>query len=1224
MAADRLPELRAEPPPSGAQAPDLTLGTLLASRFEVRRRLGAGAMGQVYGVYDQERRSEVALKLLGRLTPHTIAELKAEFRAASELVHPNLVRLHELFCEGAVWFFTMDLVEGETLPELQQRVGNDPHVVRDVFTQLAQGLTALHRSGVIHRDLKPSNFLITREQRRVLLLDFGLAQPIGQPGKTEIAGTPAYMAPEQYWGEALTEAADWYGFGVVLYEALVGTLPNRVPSREQLAKAPRDLANLCVELMNLDVARRPTGEEVLARLNATSDKGTGSLSGGLPQATALIGRRRELERLNAAFESMLQGQTALVLVAGPSGIGKTALVEHFVQRVRAQGALVLESRCRERESMSYKAVDGLIDDIASLLDELPQTEVEQLLPKGMAQLALLFPILRTVRALRHDSSPPPHFEHTDRSVLRAQAVEAFAELVTALRRRSPLLLWIDDLQWSDTESALLLEPLLVRSSRIPITLIASFRGEPNGDGGPLLTALRRGPRSNLPHVVEVALQALPPREAEMLARTMLPGESARLARQIAEEAAGHPLFVQELAFLKASPDLDDDEARHSFTGMVDRRLVMLSDPAREVLKLTALAGGPTSRTTLRQVQSLAPNEMEAALDVLRAARLARSEGLRDENLVEVYHDRVREIVLRGLSESTRQRRHLALANALQTEPSTKPEQLAHHYEGAKQLELASSNYVKGADAAVDGLAFAHAAELYERALALIPTGAQDRAAVELRRARALSYAGMGPAAAEAYLALSERADGDDRIELLWRAAEQLLYSGHVEKGFLLIEEVCGALGTSPPRLHGTALLTMLLGRVRVRLRGLRYQNRDRAVPLTPRQQLHLEVAWTASCALTLIDPISGGRSHSEHMLRALEYGDDLHLLRALTLEATYAATPGGNPTKRVKQLTALARQLAESLQTEAARGLFELTQTLIYYLQNDNEASVEHADRAIEHFSRAKGAFWENITAQRFAISARFFLGRFRELGNFVPPLIEAYEGTGNRYATMCFRSAFSTVAWLIRDEPDEARRQLQHAAQECETGHYDLSHYNLLLGQTFLDLYDGEALRAHRRLNQQWPSLERSHLLKIAVVRIQALQLRANVACVVADIMLTRDDHSEAARLMADAARCADKLRRERVARCEPCADLIAASVALSQNQQRNAVSLLNRAAATFDEQGLAMMAAASRVRLGEMIGDADGETTLNAGIEAFAKEGVQQPRRMVDVLAPGFQYRG
>ncbi len=99
--------------------------------------------------------------MLGVLTPHSIVALKREFRVAAELVHPNLVRLYELFSDGDEWFFAMELLDGVTLGRLlAARPGDEVPLIRHVFKQLVRALSELHQNGTVHGDLKPSNFLI--------------------------------------------------------------------------------------------------------------------------------------------------------------------------------------------------------------------------------------------------------------------------------------------------------------------------------------------------------------------------------------------------------------------------------------------------------------------------------------------------------------------------------------------------------------------------------------------------------------------------------------------------------------------------------------------------------------------------------------------------------------------------------------------------------------------------------------------------------------------------------------------------------------------------------------------------------------------------------------------------------------------------------------------------------------------------------------------------------
>ena len=184
--------------------------------------LGSGGMGVVYKARHAVSGELVALKTLQSMTHPGLRRFKQEFRVVAGLAHPNLVTLRELFSDGATCSFTMELLGGVNLLDHVRDVsaGDSEHPadslprLRAAFAQLAAGLAALHAAGVLHRDVKPANTLVTPDGRAVLL-DFGLAGELDvgglyQSSPGQLAGTVAYMAPEQAAGDPLTHAADSY------------------------------------------------------------------------------------------------------------------------------------------------------------------------------------------------------------------------------------------------------------------------------------------------------------------------------------------------------------------------------------------------------------------------------------------------------------------------------------------------------------------------------------------------------------------------------------------------------------------------------------------------------------------------------------------------------------------------------------------------------------------------------------------------------------------------------------------------------------------------------------------------------------------------------------------------------------------------------------------------------------------------------------------------------
>ena len=232
-------------------------------RYQIERELGRGAMAIVYEAHDSKLDRRVALKVLSGTLAGDMdrPRFEQEARSLAKLgKHANVVGIYDVGSEGDIAFFTMELVQGESL---DQWLGSQPRSLREIVTMVAEaarGLGHVHAHGVLHRDVKPQNILVANDGR-CLVGDFGLARPREVDTRLTatgmILGTPIYMAPEQGVNiEDLSPAADVYALGVVLYEALCGDLPFNGESVVELllTKAQDDAPPLRSKRPDLPVA----------------------------------------------------------------------------------------------------------------------------------------------------------------------------------------------------------------------------------------------------------------------------------------------------------------------------------------------------------------------------------------------------------------------------------------------------------------------------------------------------------------------------------------------------------------------------------------------------------------------------------------------------------------------------------------------------------------------------------------------------------------------------------------------------------------------------------------------------------------------------------------------------------------------------------------------------------------------------------------------------------
>ena len=346
VGSDREQELaRTATADASATNPDplVSLGATLG-RYRLERELGAGAMGVVHAAFDPDLERRVALKVLKGATATTEARdrLLREARAMARLSHPNVVTVHEVGTAGGRDFVAMELIHGESLAEWVRGDRRRPAAIVDAFVAAGRGLAAAHAAGIVHRDFKPHNVLRSRDGR-IVVTDFGLAReahdgpspaldatlPAGamatSPGGLtsssassllagltvtgSLLGTPAYMAPEQWSGGAVTPATDQFAYCVALWEALAGARPYPGPTLEDLraqvargpaaldaSRIPRRVRGILRRGLDPDPARRwPGMEALLARLVRVQRRPGIALAigaGALAAAAALVFARR--------------------------------------------------------------------------------------------------------------------------------------------------------------------------------------------------------------------------------------------------------------------------------------------------------------------------------------------------------------------------------------------------------------------------------------------------------------------------------------------------------------------------------------------------------------------------------------------------------------------------------------------------------------------------------------------------------------------------------------------------------------------------------------------------------------------------------------------------------------------------------------------------------------------------------------------------------------------
>lgn len=1267
-------------------------------RFLIARRLGAGAYGVVFEAYDRQEKVPVALKVLRFAEADALYRFKNGVRLLADIRHPNLTTFYGLESVDGWWFLIMELIQGSEFIEAMRGEPNDRAVdgakLRDALGQLARGLQALHRHGRLHRDIKPSNVMVTPEGR-VALLDFGLVTELERvaitwspvrtakspirtakslregksplregksPVSMNLVGTPAYMAPEQAEGGAISPASDWYSVGVMLYEALTGEPPfsgNLVevfsrkaresppdPRREHPG-LPDDLVEICLDLLCPKASERLTAEQVLQRLGLSSDAESVSIHGGQPEST-FVGRREALDLLNEALSDSRSGAVS-VYVRGPSGVGKTALVRHFLARLKSEGSrvVVLTGRCFLGESVPYKALDSLVDALARFLTQLPETEAEALLPIHVAELARLFPVLRRVDVVA--GRPRSVLDLSDPQAVRRRAFMALRELLARLAERRSLILVIDDLQWGDLDSFQLLEEVFRPPDTPPLLLIGCYRSEDQ------ITSPFLGAMSEHLHDIsgtdirQIDLEDLTPGEAHELVST-LQGSSSRGVEEIVNEGGGSPLFLTELvrysadlrsASLQVSLSLSQEESgaagHFDLRDVLRTRIAQLTAAERRLLEVVALTGRPLDLAVASQAAGISSG-FGAVVDRLHAVRLLRRVIAENRNEVETYHDRIREAVVESLSPAKAEEHHRSLASAHEATGTADPETLVVHFRATQQVARARRYALRAAKQAEEALAFERAARLFQLALDLTPHGSPDLYRLRMKLGHALAHAGRGHEAAESLLAAVENSGTLDPLEAQRDAAEQLLISGHIDRGLAILRHVLRTVGMElqTSRWKVSLELRWLRWRLALRLlvlhplflrgrtpwRDAQIESHEETVSPSPSPSPSLllrriDVCWSVEIGLCLVDVLHASHFHARHLLLALRAGEPRRIARGMAMEVFFGAMDGNNPRPALE----LARRLGARLGDPSIARLAEMATGM----RAAAEGRWHEADRRLTHAEERLreeefGVVWELDTVRHLRILARLHLGRWAELFEELPRGLEHARQRGDHYLEIHLRHWVECLRHLADDNPRRAAETAVEAIDGWSHQGFHFQHFGHLVAMTSVALYEDDGATALDRVEAVWPELRQSMIQRINMVRGQSLDLRARAAIAAAK---AESSPRRRSRLLSRARRDARRLEFVGSAWTGALSAQIRAgadSLIGSAKAEAKVQAWLEKAEALFLEADMPLHAAVSRRRLAQYRGEESRASEADGLLE---QQGVQCPDRLANLVAPGIWTR-
>ncbi len=807
----------------------------------------------------------VVIKIPAREYPtvRDLGQIEFEHRILQKLAMPGVVRAIDLERESGRLALVLEDFGGEPLPTCSPSLGH----VFSLACEATRVLGEVHARNVIHKDINPKNVLMNPSTRQVKLIDFSLASELNREHldlrpTTELDGTLPYVSPEQTgrMNRDLDYRTDFYSLGVTFFELLTGALPfvatdiigyvhchisKPVPDPRDIRKEiPEGLARIVRKLMAKnpddryqsargllhDLTRCQRAWEETGAVGAFA-LGAGDASERFQVSQRLVGRDAETSTLLSMFESACRGPAALLLVAGYSGVGKSSLVREIHRPVVDKRATFIEGKFDQLERHSpygawIQAMRGLVKQVLAESEEHLLVWRQRIATALGANGNVLVNLVPEIEQIIGPQPPVPDLPARE---AQGRIQRVFRDFVKALATSAhPLVVFFDDLQWTDDSTPQLLVDLLCDEELRHVLVIGAYRDNEVPEDHPLRAAVADLTEKRPGALRQMNLQPLSEGALNQLVADSLhcdPTASQPLATRLFQKTAGNPFFLNEaLGLLHREGALrfvadngrwtwdDDRVARtavsNNVADLMVHRLRRLPADTVECLRLASCLGSEFELSTLVRVAGKPPGEVGAAMGRAVEERLvwpqgdgyrltvgqAVGDGVRFTDLAVRYrfaHDRVQQAIYSLLDEDARAAIHLRIGRQV-LEATSAPERGQKVFDFVDHLNLGRRLMTRLDE---------------RRDLADMNQSAGERARKSAAYAAAVAYL-------ETSLGLLSREEWAERpakyFECCRMHAESVFLSGHVEKASALSDDLFGRAFDKISRASASCLKASIL------------------------------------------------------------------------------------------------------------------------------------------------------------------------------------------------------------------------------------------------------------------------------------------------------------------------------------------------------------------------------------------------------------------------------